>query len=853
MAQNGSSQHLKLLRNTILGSSTALCFAGAVFGQETLPTVNIEATAEDSGAESAAIQKRLNTTQNKLNTARKRVADAEAKLRLAEEQAAKLAKRAQALADSGGSQYSDPQAPFRAVESGNSRLQGSLMDAPRTVTAITQEVLETTNTTSVRQIARTTPGISLGFGEGGSSFGDNLYIRGFKANNDIYQDGVRDPGISAHETFATEQVEVIKGAAGSIGGRGTTGGAVDIISKSPQDVSFTRSTTTVTDTGTSRSELDINQAISDGFQVRLNYMFQDGVVAGRDSIADDREGLAVAGKLKLSSGTVVELNKTVTKLEGVPDWGVTYIEDENLGIDGPITEYGVPRNTFYGVEGKDFQKVEQDLTTAKISHDFDFGTLTSTIRDSKSNNAYIVTAPSRGDTNGSSDPADWTLSGSTKSRNQSIDSFSTVSELNGDFSLGETKHNYIFGVATENTKIGSGGIEYNSESFEGIAFDSPLDCATSINALTPDRSGCWNGVTPTLSAIRPAGEVNTNSIYIMDKVAVNDRLTISGGVRFDSYKHKKIGYQRDENAPDAPSLGDYGAVNTETNPNRPARWDQSGMTDQQKTDYANAYNAWDAANPESAYVSNEAEEELVNWNLGATYALRDSVNVFAAVSTSSNPPGTEIGAGGGDYGGLDASRMGVEKNMSYELGAKAEIRDGLAVTASVFQTSKKDAFEGCGRGCSSQTLAYNVSGVELGIAGNVNDKLSVFGGLTSMKSDITDSSNADNVGKSLANISHEQATLMSMFSITDRLALGGRATWTGGKDLGTLAPNGNKLPGRTVLDAFGEYAFSDVSVVKFGVTNLADQTSYDTGYRSGSPFVYVAPGRETYVTVDFKF
>lgn len=68
-------------------------------------------------------------------------------------------------------------------------MAGPLEDNPRTVTAITQEALETTGTTSVRELARSTPGISLGFGEGGNSFGDNIYIRGFKANNDTYTDG----------------------------------------------------------------------------------------------------------------------------------------------------------------------------------------------------------------------------------------------------------------------------------------------------------------------------------------------------------------------------------------------------------------------------------------------------------------------------------------------------------------------------------------------------------------------------------------------------------------------------------------------------------------------------------------
>jgi catecholate siderophore receptor len=54
-----------------------------------------------------------------------------------------------------------------------------LVDTPKTITGISKEVLEDKATTSVRELAHQTPGVTLGFAEGGNAFGDSLYIRGY--------------------------------------------------------------------------------------------------------------------------------------------------------------------------------------------------------------------------------------------------------------------------------------------------------------------------------------------------------------------------------------------------------------------------------------------------------------------------------------------------------------------------------------------------------------------------------------------------------------------------------------------------------------------------------------------------
>ena len=105
------------------------------------------------------------------------------------------------------------------------------MYTPKTVTVLSKEVLEDKNATTLKQAILSTAGVTLGTGEGGNAFGDRFFIRGFDARNDVFIDGVRDSGVSVRENFFTEQVEILRGPGSSFAGRGTTGGAINIVTK----------------------------------------------------------------------------------------------------------------------------------------------------------------------------------------------------------------------------------------------------------------------------------------------------------------------------------------------------------------------------------------------------------------------------------------------------------------------------------------------------------------------------------------------------------------------------------------------------------------------------------------------
>ena len=88
----------------------------------------------------------------------------------------------------------DSAAPYKADLSASGKLTQPLLDTPRSVSVLTEDLFDDLGAMNFRDLMRTQPGVTLGTGEGGNAHGDRILIRGFDARNDIYIDGVRDPG-----------------------------------------------------------------------------------------------------------------------------------------------------------------------------------------------------------------------------------------------------------------------------------------------------------------------------------------------------------------------------------------------------------------------------------------------------------------------------------------------------------------------------------------------------------------------------------------------------------------------------------------------------------------------------------
>ncbi|MBA2590183.1 MAG: TonB-dependent receptor [Alphaproteobacteria bacterium] len=248
----------------------------------------------------------------------------------------------------------------------------SIQDTPQAVNVIDSATMKQQAVTTLGDALRNVPGITIAIGEGGTLAGDQFRIRGFDAKDDIYLDGLRDFGAYTRDSFNYEEVQVLKGPSGLMFGRGTTGGAINTISKTP----FLRDRYNVAVEGGNgghvRGTADLNYALSDTAAVRLNLMVTDTGVVDRDFTHSTRWGIAPTITLGLGTDTQWSLGYMHQHTSAHPDYGLTVAQrPANTGntanIAEPVSEYGVPRNTntqFFS----DIDRNDADIGTMKWAH-----------------------------------------------------------------------------------------------------------------------------------------------------------------------------------------------------------------------------------------------------------------------------------------------------------------------------------------------------------------------------------------------------------------------------------------------------------------------------------------------------
>lgn len=416
--------------------------------------------------------------------------------------------------------YADPSAPYKGDRLAGTKFTEKLLDTPRTVTVLTKEMLEDKNATSLKEVARTTAGVTLGTGEGGNAFGDRFFIRGFDARNDVFIDGIRDPAISIRENFFTEQVEILRGPASSFAGRGTAGGAINIVTKeATTDRSFAKAETTFGTDATKRVTFDVNQVISPTLAVRVDGLYQDANVAGRNFVTDDRWGTLAAIKWTPTDAFKVTANYVHTDLDGLPDFGVPY----NRTLRAPVTDLNVSRNTYYGFVNRDFQKAKQDFGTviaeARITPDI---TLTNKTRLERSILDYIGTLPSNATAT--------TATLSSQSRYQVTDTVANVTDATFKFDTGPVRNTLVVGAEFSQEDVTRDTYTGLTSELNGLLTGNQLV----VSLFAPPNLTPFS-IAPTRANNPTNIVVDTKAGYAIHTANFQDIIILNGGIRYDDY------------------------------------------------------------------------------------------------------------------------------------------------------------------------------------------------------------------------------------------------------------------------------------------------------------------------------
>ncbi|MDP1776837.1 MAG: TonB-dependent receptor, partial [Moraxellaceae bacterium] len=685
--------------------------------------------------------------------------------------------------------------PYKAKYSGDKRRTKPLAETPATVQVITAEAIKDSGYTDLRDILDSQPGITLGTGENGNAFGDRYIIRGQEARSDVFVDGLRDPGMTVRESFATEQVEISKGPNSSFAGRGTAGGAVNSITKQASlDHNFVKFSTGFGSDNHTRLTVDTNQALTDTIAIRANALYANEEVPGRDPADRERKGVALSTLFSPTDKLDFTLDYYGLRASGMWDMGGY--------LTGTIPNRKPVKNPPVYVQQQDFLGSDVDTITLRTKYDFnDKVSLNNLTRYGKTSNGYVVTSAGVATTGANIPGGSYATATLSKHTGwQEVDYLANQTNLLFNTTLAGMKHSFILGMEYSDQQVLGGNYQVTRSGQNCITgngnvlnafciIDANGNTIQSVNSLEQNQitKNQWN----------KDWQVKTISTYIMDTVDLTDRWTVFAGLR-----HDRLNYSLETRDNNQVTTGDF--------------------------DYS---------------------ETLIDGHLGVTYKINDQGMVYLSYASASDVNGGEsdVGTNAG-YGGYIPVGADPEKSELWELGTKWNMLDQrLLLTAAVFNIKKSDVMEGQGYTATgtANSGANRVRGVELGLVGQITDRLTAQAGLAVMDAEVTKGvprGTAPNqypiTGKTLSNFAEKSAVVQLKYALTNDLSIGSAAKYESERYAGQpdTAPSMNvdreytqPIPSYVVYDLFANYRLNKNLDFRLNVGNISNKDYYLAG------------------------
>jgi len=587
-----------------------------------------------------------------------------------------------------------------------------IINTPRTVNVISEEVLANTGSFSVQDALRTVPGISLGAGEGGVASADIPLIRGVDATGDVFVDGVRDVGSQTRESFALESIEVAKGPSSAFGGRGAAAGAINLVSKVARQGDFGSAQLTLGTANTLRFTGDANQELADGVAVRLAALYHDSDVAGRDGVYSDRWGVAPSVTVGAGKRFTATLGYYHLSTDAMPDYGIPLTSRGQLPGNVRVPADVDPDN-FYGLLNRDFQKTRTDAVTGHFSAELADGiVLSNTTRYSWTSNDYIVTNPD----DSAGNVANGLVWRNIKSRDSKSEGIVSNTNLGAQFATGSIGHHVALGFEYNDTDATNLGYTVATGNRACPAADiANFNCTSLAN---PNPGDPWNGtVTPTTTPALASGK--EYSFYLFDTVTVTPNLLLNGGVRWTDFTASGSGTSR-------------------------------GVP----YDVSNSSSFW-------------------SYQGGVIFKPTSTTSLYVSYANSKTPPGTTIGEGA-DNISTSNELYQPQGTENWEVGAKAQLFGGnLLLSGAAFRVDRNNIQQRDPTGDVTEILAAaRLQGFEISASGRAGP-VTMLVGYTYIDSELRDSSAND--GNALPQTPKHNLAATVDWQVTPRFSIGGGA------------------------------------------------------------------------------
>jgi catecholate siderophore receptor len=390
-------------------------------------------------------------------------------------------------------------------------------DIPQSVETVSQKEITEQGISSLQDVLRNVPGITINAGEGGAH-GDSVNLRGLSVPDSFFIDGVRDIGLYQRDTFDNEAVDVLLGPSSVLFGRGSTAGVINQVTKQPMLTPFEVASVEIGTAGMERATVDLDWVAGVHTAARLDLMDQRSGVADRDYVENTRKGVAPSLAFGIDSPTTLTLSYLHQDEDDIPDYGIPFID----GAPAPVN-----RSNFYGLVNYDRTKSSVDIGTARIERRFsDHFSLTSSLRYGHYGFEYLLSAPHLDDDYTEPPPEGTPLSQIAIYRDQPS-SAGTEEEL-----IDSTNLTCRFDTAGISHTLIT-GIELSRERSDIARYINGIDVIPPTPLLDPVPY--YSPPTPLDVDTLPRTYGSDVSFNAMDRVRLAPRLDLDAGVRWDRF------------------------------------------------------------------------------------------------------------------------------------------------------------------------------------------------------------------------------------------------------------------------------------------------------------------------------
>jgi len=408
---------------------------------------------------------------------------------------------------------------YRATRSATAtRTDTPIEEVPQSISVVPRQVIEDLGDSRIDRALDFAGGVGRANDFGGTA-NASFNVRGFNSgfsSGMLFRNGFSvNRGYYSADTVTLERIEVLKGPSGGLFGRGDPGGVINLVSKLPQNETFSSIKLSAGRWDRYRADWDSNAPLTEdgSLLARINLATET-----RKSFRDyaDTQKLVVAPVVtwQLGEATRLKFDSEFARTDTVMDRGIPAVNGR-MGA--------VKKSTFLGEPSDGQMRLVTSLVQLSVEHDFQpdwTARLAGQYIDSRIKGPITTVTGNidgAGNINRVYNPNDM--------RHHSL---ILHAEVLGKFDFGGMRHQILAGLESENWRQ-----DYYND------FSNPIINPFPINIYNPVYG---NPKPPALVSPRgySANYIKTYAFNLQDQIEFSERLSALLGLRFENFRQENI-------------------------------------------------------------------------------------------------------------------------------------------------------------------------------------------------------------------------------------------------------------------------------------------------------------------------